>query len=1282
MVEFQETYLQLPGASRIATLGQTPFQGRSYASVTKLAVTGWFFLQSIQTAGWMEVFKLFTLAGCGGCSDGVNSFCRVPGLFYYTPGTYFHSTTEDVVVGATCQQFTNFTHDIMGKWYFMAVYYNSASTTSLHCFFSFGGSPSCSSVDYGVTQRLWSTASATDNWIRLGYDTYSSGVTSKYKDFRVFPNVAFTSTSILAVAAQINNNCLPDCSSCSGPEVCSACSSGFYLVGGVCLACSGACKTCSGPTRFDCASCEAGKYLMSDGVCVKECPTTFAVSGSSCAGTQANLLYYKFLALSQRVKDEEGRCDASRGVLAEAVDSRDPTPAYKRGIYFDGQDVLPILSAAGDTLLVPPPSFTMETWVRPQAPSGTVFAGWKATSESFYSAPPLLKVTLAGKLTLFMYQKTQLTSFFSLSQEVWHYVVMTVNHKGAHEVCFLGDALQTCAIMDFALYEPFSTAVRYGVGYTELGTGSFGDQFKGFMFSFRLLNYYLSPATLKASSTTSTSSCSLSPAAAACLPTCSLAQYVQDDGSCGECTSCSEGCLEGVSCSLCASSLCSSCEEFKGPCSACPSHYYLSATQTCVMCSAECKECFGPTYLECSECVTGYFLQPYTTSVCLPSCPFGSSSQGTSKCSAVQDSQVSFGLETWQQEVADSRGIFTALKGPDHTSTQDPLPVHSRGFYFDGDSLLTLSPHSKQTEGYRFATSFTILSWFKVLSSTDATLLSVQRDTALQLSFEVTEVGQLALRLKTEGFSSSWLSVEPVSISAKAWYFCGVSSQFIDLIQTDLSFGCKDATYSTTLNFALGFFRSETDDLAQIGKDFVGFIAELSMINEPINPSLFLGLADSIGICTKPSSLPSCLSNCDLSQASEDNCEACDPQCESACEEGLCLLTAGCRRASECSQCDLSCGSCAGFRESLCCQSTETFSVTLEQCVPLPVIELPKTELSGEGRDNLVSYMEKLYLLGMSSTLIGSFMIGDFTVLLQTAVHLELMSFLPLTTTSLNSRLQDTLALTNPVKSLPSINSSPQCSSPTTHAQAEVVPCSNLIRSAQPELLALVVALGVLILGPVAKSLAGGAILAIAVQVGLFILQGVCMNLLFKSALLFNEFPGSSNISGSVLASAVILLYALWACTVLYYANKQAQSPFRVLVFKGVKHSLFPSLYFFLFILYRGALAGVLVAVSGSRLKLLIVCGTALLVRPIQEAVYLAVVRPYRDTSNNIAAVFAAAVYTLQVVFLVLLDYSILTRSAVEISTAVFVTTSVYFALALIVLQAIKATMVIKTHEL
>lgn len=114
-------------------------------------------------------------------------------------------------------------------------------------------------------------------------------------------------------------------------------------------------------------------------------------------------------------------------------------------------------------------------------------------------------------------------------------------------------------------------------------------------------------------------------------------------------TTCSQTCPDGYYkgsfgyCMLC-DAVCQTCENLH-KCTSCNSPYFLrnsgqlrpftcqlscpdgyygdNTTSWCTLCDSRCTLCSGPSYTQCTQCKTGYYLDPRTLVGCLSSCPEG-----------------------------------------------------------------------------------------------------------------------------------------------------------------------------------------------------------------------------------------------------------------------------------------------------------------------------------------------------------------------------------------------------------------------------------------------------------------------------------------------------------------------------------------------------------------------------------------------------------------------------------------------------------------------------------
>mmetsp|Transcript_8052 Transcript_8052/g.15818 ORF Transcript_8052/g.15818 Transcript_8052/m.15818 type:complete len:1505 (-) Transcript_8052:34-4548(-) len=625
VVEYGEALKLSPSPSLTLREGSTAFQGKTFRSTSKIGVTGWFYIVSkIANYSLCELIRL----NIADCNMGDRS-CRLPAIFYYETNQ-LHFAMERTSTSQNSYTIY-FSVSAYSRWAFFATYFDKNNYNTIDCTLIQGDSFSCSTRNaYPDLHFPWYSAADSAYKIQVGSESYyDCGLNIVYRDVRVYVDYALTTTSIQTIYGQSMNVCTPYCSSCPDFYTCSGCQDGYYLSLGVCKACHATCKTCTAGTSFDCSSCDTSKRAYM-GLCVNDCPTSSTSSSTTCTLSNADLLYYQLVDLTQLVYDETLSCHGRKGLAYAKEDSRDPQPSFQRGLYFDGDDILSVTPQSSDTPLVMPVAFTMEAWIRPTTASGTIFSGWKVDSIDFYSSITVLKVVYASTLSLWIYNKSQYTTTFSIAQGDWHYIAMGIEHSSStHRVCFVADSSNACSNIDISGYEEFNSDDRFGVGFLPTGPVAFQDFFQGFMYKLRFLNYFLLPTTLQTSSTstTCTGSCSLCPPNK-CLSTCSFSQYISSTGACDSCDStCAKGCYDYKTCGMSSETLSSSCRSFLLGCTDCytnrckscldehsiyssgncicdPSYIDVDSSLSllCTQCSPQCATCSSPDYcLSCND---------------------------------------------------------------------------------------------------------------------------------------------------------------------------------------------------------------------------------------------------------------------------------------------------------------------------------------------------------------------------------------------------------------------------------------------------------------------------------------------------------------------------------------------------------------------------------------------------------------------------------------------------------------------------------------------------------
>jgi hypothetical protein len=175
---------------------------------------------------------------------------------------------------------------------------------------------------------------------------------------------------------------------------------------------------------------------------------------------------------------------------------------------------------------------------------------------------------------------------------------------------------------------------------------------------------------------------------------------------------------------------------------------------------------------------------------------------------------------------------------------------------------------------YLFAASFSVVAWIKGTGP----ILSIKRQDDQSLDLRASQ-GRLRIDLQgyldTASSTSSPVSLEP-------WLFCSVSLEFMSLYESRLYFTCLNSISDEVSLSFVGFFHSRQSDIALVGtnqertKGFLGFIAELTLVNEDVLD--LSALAESTSSGGKPLSFSSPLSECLFSEFkdTQGSCQPCD----------------------------------------------------------------------------------------------------------------------------------------------------------------------------------------------------------------------------------------------------------------------------------------------------------------------------------------------------------------------------------------------------------------------
>ena len=144
-------------------------------------------------------------------------------------------------------------------------------------------------------------------------------------------------------------------------------------------------------------------------------------------------------------------------------------------------------------------------------------------------------------------------------------------------------------------------------------------------------------------------------------------------------------------------------------CIQCQERHFLTDDETCVECHEYCQVCFDTDNHSCTECTTGNYLIPNTTT-CFPYCPSGLTLDSENNVCIEQ------GTETLCFDLSD-KVLGAEIYSVYLEETTDVIPIYQRGFYFDGNDKL-------KVKGLVINTTFTLEYWIRS-ESFDCALMRV-----------------------------------------------------------------------------------------------------------------------------------------------------------------------------------------------------------------------------------------------------------------------------------------------------------------------------------------------------------------------------------------------------------------------------------------------------------------------------------------------------------------------------------------------------------------------------
>lgn len=396
-------------------------------------------------------------------------------------------------------------------------------------------------------------------------------------------------------------------------------------------ACSSTCLTCTSNPNV-CLTCKDGYFLHPGdvGLCYTYCPTGYSWNtvDKRCDGSPGIVVDYVLDSIAPIFYDKHRGWPAQNGNTntyyknPTNFEPSDPIPTKGRGYHFDGVSqyvaLLPMAGQPGNMPLIGSEG-SIFIWVMlEEFGDNALFAQNYPSSGINYLLFFAADYKLYGNLL-----DTDIKGKAVITKNVWHNALFTFQYSpstGTTDAAFylnlMADStasLATRLIVD--INGVASIGQDYDPGFEKT------DFFKGCIWQVTLYNYAISYQTYQ--------DLILGPgqpaSAAFTLSTCSLNQYIDEEGNCANCLpSCAAGCVNGQNCDYCADYKCTNCTSFEtGSCVACINnlvavdgecicsvgYYYDISSNSCLNCDETCFTCKLGNNNDCMSCKSGAVLR-------------------------------------------------------------------------------------------------------------------------------------------------------------------------------------------------------------------------------------------------------------------------------------------------------------------------------------------------------------------------------------------------------------------------------------------------------------------------------------------------------------------------------------------------------------------------------------------------------------------------------------------------------------------------------------------------
>ena len=686
-----------------------------------------------------------------------------------------------------------------------------------------------------------------------------------------------------------------------------------------CYACTPGCDRCTSSLFTNCTQCSSTHFPI-QGVCHPFCPS------GHCNPVDDFVFHLKPHAFQDTVTDTQSFIPVLTGhdnSFYPTPGVHDPIPAKDRGYYFTGTSCmqLPPYNSVTTPLLTLAPEFTIAMWINPSAPGGTLLSKQSNALENYLR---LYLDNYSPKVSIRLFLTNSQVSHSTadpLTQDSWNFISVQTRIENDHYniKVFSNSAFHDSTNLAQDWFKDLKNSFIFRIGAQS-------SSFTGFLWEVKVFNSEKDSSTLLS---TTCSGCSQCPLSGNCLPNCGIDSY-WDGTKCVLCeSSCSsKGCVRNdIQCNLCEDQQCWECSDYVGSCSDCITHastpsdcecdltfYWNDSTETCNSCTANCDACTSSSFLDCTDCSSGYSL---TQGVCHPFCPTGySPNSGT--CDLDDDFVFHLQPRAIQDTVTDTQSSIPVLTGKDTSfyptpDSTDPIPAKDRGYYFTGTSYMQLST----SPSLALAPEFILAMWIRPTADS-GTILTKQKDSSgVSTKFKVSlnsKQPQLDLDLTSSSHSSTdsveegWnflvvgVHLDPAVPEFRVSAYLNTTKVISSTLGNDWLVDLEDSYL-----FSIG---AKHSDQTTFNNFYTGFLWEIRIYNSHKGPTTLLesSSCDSCSFCpidNQNECLPSCL----ITEFWDGNdCVECDSEC-----------TSGCSRQHTCNLCANSlCASCSSFEEEDC----------------------------------------------------------------------------------------------------------------------------------------------------------------------------------------------------------------------------------------------------------------------------------------------------------------------------------------------------------------------------